>query len=76
MILYVTEYQDIQEKVHNSIREAFGVDGHISIKDEHRLPLISALIEEIQRHSPAITIGLPQCTEEDINVRGYNIPKG
>ena len=76
MILYATEYQDIQEKVHNSIKETFGLDGIISLQDEHRLPLLSALMEEIHRHSPAITIGVPQCAEEDVSIQGYNIPKG
>ena len=76
LVLYITEYEDIQEKVHESIVEAFGLNGNISLQDEHRLPLVLALMEEVARHSPVTAVSLPQCTEQDIKIRGYNIPKG
>jgi cytochrome P450 len=76
MVLYMVEYPDVQERIHQEIIECFGLNGTISLQDEYRLPIIRAAIDEIGRHSPAAAIGVPRMAEKDIILDGHLIPKG
>ena len=44
--------------------------------DLEHLPYIKALIKEIFRLRPALSLGLPHAMEEDATYKGYVIPKG
>ncbi|EJU02635.1 cytochrome P450 [Dacryopinax primogenitus] len=47
-----------------------------SFADRENLPYITAVVKELLRWRPVAALGLPHVAEEDVEYRGYVIPKG
>ena len=58
------------------ISDCFGKDGNISLNDDFRLPYVQAVLEEVMRSYPLITLGVARFTNEDLEINGCTIEKG
>ena len=76
IFLYLIGYPEIQEEMHQKIKNCFGLDGEISLQDDFRIPEVKSFCEEVARHCFGTALGLPRQTTRDISIGGYNIPKG
>jgi cytochrome P450 len=74
MIGYLVNYPDVQKKVHEELDA--NVKGRFpTLEDEKNLPYLSAVLREVMRLAPVGGM-LMRLATEDIQVHGYNIPKG
>ena len=62
----------VQEEIDNVI----GRDRMPSMKDKQDMPYVEATILEIQRLSEVVPFGVPHSVLEDVEFKGYTIPKG
>ncbi|KAM5165065.1 uncharacterized protein ACMZJ9_007480 [Mantella aurantiaca] len=74
-ILLMIIYPDIQRKVQNEIEK---VTGSSPPQAGHRkdMPYTDAVIHEIQRFGNIVPANVPHATTQDVNFRGYFLPKG
>nr|ADR30129.1 cytochrome P4501A [Pterygoplichthys sp. TEMP-2010] len=73
-IVYLVVYPEIQERLHQELREKVGMDRTPSLLDKSRLPYLEAFILEIFRHSSFLPFTIPHCTTKDTSLNGYFIP--
>ncbi|XP_057651547.1 probable cytochrome P450 305a1 isoform X1 [Diorhabda carinulata] len=74
-IMMMILYPEIQEKVRNTLNEAFDKTEHISYNCRGRVPYIEAVISEVQRYCHVIPVSGPKRTVKDAILGGYRIPK-
>ncbi|KAM5165068.1 cytochrome P450 2C5-like [Mantella aurantiaca] len=74
-ILLMTTYQDIQTKVQYEIEKVIG-SSTPQIGHRKNMPYTDAVIHEIQRFGNIVPTNIPHCTSQDVNFRGYFLPKG
>ncbi|KAM4042280.1 cytochrome P450 2K1-like isoform 1-T3 [Anomaloglossus baeobatrachus] len=74
-LLLMMKYPEIQKKVQSEIEKVIGLSEPQVI---HRkdMPYIDAVIHEIQRFGNIVPHNLPHATIQDVNFRGYFLPKG
>ncbi|XP_072263498.1 cytochrome P450 2C11-like isoform X1 [Pyxicephalus adspersus] len=74
-ILLMINNPDIQKKVQNEIEKVIGSSPP---RASHRkdMPYTDAVIHEIQRFGNIVPNNLPHATTQDVNFRGYFLPKG
>ncbi|XP_018426074.1 PREDICTED: cytochrome P450 2K4-like [Nanorana parkeri] len=74
-ILLMITYPDIQRKVQSEIEKVIGSSaphtGH-----RKNMPYTDAVIHEIQRFGDIVPTNLSHSTTQDVNFRGYFLPKG
>lgn len=75
-ILFVTYYQDIQQKMFEEIMEVVGDARRPQLTDRPNMPYTEATILEVLRHRPAAPLGVPRMVSADTTVGGYFIPEG
>ncbi|XP_077345102.1 cytochrome P450 2A4-like [Lithobates pipiens] len=75
-LLVMIKHWKIQEKIQEEIDSAIGSDRLPSIADRLEMPYTSAVIHEIMRYLELVPMALPHKVTEDINFRGFNLPKG
>ncbi|KAN0018913.1 hypothetical protein ACTFIU_008847 [Dictyostelium citrinum] len=71
MLLYLSNYPNIQEKLFNEIN----ILNHPSYKDKIQFPYLNAIINETLRISPPAPFALPHLCTDDIVIDGIFIPK-
>ena len=69
-------YPEAQKKAQMELDAVVGPDRLPSFNDRASLPYLNALVKEILRWQNVAPFGLPHHTTEDIEYRGYFIPKG
>ncbi|XP_073530067.1 cytochrome P450 2K1-like [Phyllobates terribilis] len=74
-LLLMMKYPEIQKKVQSEIERVIGLSEPQVI---HRkdMPYTDAVIHEIQRFGNIVPSNLPHATTQDVNFRGYFLPKG
>ncbi|KAG7458675.1 hypothetical protein MATL_G00223160 [Megalops atlanticus] len=76
ILLYMSIYPDIQEKVQAEIDSVVGSDRVPSLTDKASLPFTEATIMEVQRMTVVVPLAIPHMASETTVFRGYTIPKG
>ncbi|KAM3930484.1 cytochrome P450 2K6-like isoform 1-T3 [Leptodactylus fuscus] len=74
-LLLMTKYPEIQKKVQNEIEKVIGSAEPQAIHRK-QMPYTDAVIHEIQRFGNILPNNLPHATTQDVNFRGYLLPKG
>ncbi|XP_077147725.1 cytochrome P450 2K1-like [Ranitomeya variabilis] len=74
-LLLMMKYPEIQNKVQREIERVIGLS---EPKVSHRkdMPYTDAVIHEIQRFGNIVPNNLPHATTQDVNFRGFFLPKG
>ncbi|XP_038060169.1 cytochrome P450 2J3-like [Patiria miniata] len=76
LISCLLNYPEIQEKMQREISEVVGGDRQPSCEDRPSMPYTNAVLNEIQRWRPVAPFTLPYETTQEIQLKGYTIPKG
>ncbi|XP_036952314.1 cytochrome P450 1A1 [Acanthopagrus latus] len=74
-VMYLVAYPEIQERLHQEIKETVGLDRTPCLSDRLNLPFLEAFILEIFRHSSFLPFTIPHCSTKDTSLNGYFIPK-
>ena len=75
-IVYMLNYPDVLRKVQAEIDEVWGRHKTPCMRDKQNMPFVEATIMEIQRSADIVPLGVPHSVLEDVEFRGYTIPKG
>ncbi|XP_062818370.1 cytochrome P450 2G1-like isoform X1 [Anolis carolinensis] len=75
LFLLMLKYPEVEEKVHQEIDCVVGRNRIPAVKDRVNMPYTNAVIHEIQRLVDILPVGLPHKVTEDIEFRGYLLPK-
>ncbi|KAL1007401.1 hypothetical protein UPYG_G00086270 [Umbra pygmaea] len=74
-LLYLVAYPDIQDRLHQELKEKVGLNRTPCLSDKPNLPQLEAFILELFRHSSFLPFTIPHCTTKDTSFSGYFIPK-
>uniref|UniRef100_A0A8D0EC19 Cytochrome P450 n=1 Tax=Salvator merianae TaxID=96440 RepID=A0A8D0EC19_SALMN len=73
--MIVSKYPHIQAKIHQEIDEVVGQNRPPTMEDRVNMPFTNAVIHEVQRYQRGSAESFPHMTIQDVNFRGYTIPK-
>ncbi|XP_038060350.1 cytochrome P450 2D3-like [Patiria miniata] len=76
LVAAVLNHPEVQEKIQREISEVVGGDWQPSCEDRPSMPYTNAVLNEIQRFRPVAASALPYKATQEIQLRGYTIPKG
>lgn len=74
-VLAMLKFPEVQRTAQEEIDRVIGKDRLPDYEDRERLPYVDALAKEALRWWPVAPLGVPHRTDEDIEFRGYFIPK-
>jgi len=74
--LAMSLFPDAQRQAHEEIDRVIGENRLPTLADRGRLPYVSALLNEVYRWRPVVTLGFAHRSTEADTHRGYYIPKG
>ncbi|KAK7434380.1 cytochrome p450 [Stygiomarasmius scandens] len=74
--LAMSLYPNVQQKAQQELDTVLGPGKLPTFEDRASLPYVEAVYREVMRWHPAIPMGLPHVTADDVFYRGYFIPKG
>ncbi|KAM4042283.1 cytochrome P450 2K1-like isoform 1-T1 [Anomaloglossus baeobatrachus] len=74
-LLLMMKYPEIQKKVQSEIEKVIG-SAEPQVSHRKDMPYTDAVIHEIQRFGNIVPSNLPHATTQDVNFRGYLLPKG
>ncbi|KAG7467983.1 hypothetical protein MATL_G00137960 [Megalops atlanticus] len=74
-VVYLVAYPEIQEKLHQELKDKVGMERTPRLSDKSSLPFLEAFILEIFRHSSFLPFTIPHCTTKDTSLNGFFIPK-
>ncbi|XP_060780147.1 cytochrome P450 1A1 [Neoarius graeffei] len=74
-VVYLVTYPEIQERLHEELKEKVGMNRVPSLVDKTNLAYLEAFIMEIFRHSSFLPFTIPHCTTKNTSLNGYFIPK-
>ncbi|XP_039217806.1 cytochrome P450 2A13-like isoform X3 [Crotalus tigris] len=74
--LMLLKYPEVEEKIHEEIDRVIGVNRTPTMEDRLQMPYTEAVIHEIQRFGDLLPMALPRRVTQDVQLRGYTIPKG
>ncbi|CEL58893.1 O-methylsterigmatocystin oxidoreductase OS=Aspergillus flavus GN=ordA PE=3 SV=2 [Rhizoctonia solani AG-1 IB] len=69
-------YPEVAQRAQAEIDSVVGRGRLPDFTDRESLPYVEALLQELMRMSPPTPLGFPHTVTEDIEFRGYRIPKG
>ncbi|CAG5125150.1 unnamed protein product [Candidula unifasciata] len=75
-LLYMLHNPQVQDKVHQEIKEKIGTNRAPSIQDKTQLVYLNAVITETQRLASIVPLSVTHMCSEEATLRGYTIPKG
>ncbi|XP_069584344.1 cytochrome P450 2K6-like isoform X2 [Ranitomeya imitator] len=74
-LLLMMKYPEIQKKVQSEIERVIGL-AEPQVNHRKDMPYTDAVINEIQRFGNIVPTNVPHATTQDVNFRGYLLPKG
>ncbi|KAG9119316.1 hypothetical protein FRC07_005710 [Ceratobasidium sp. 392] len=69
-------HPEIAKKAQLEIDTVTGRNRLPNLDDIEHMPYYTAVLQEAIRTFPSVPLGIPHCASEDIQLRGYVIPKG
>eukprot|EP00092_Neocalanus_flemingeri_P004804 GFUD01005172.1.p1 GENE.GFUD01005172.1~~GFUD01005172.1.p1 ORF type:complete len:484 (+),score=104.63 GFUD01005172.1:98-1549(+) len=75
IVLYLTTYQDVQDKCREEILTVLGTS-ICTVADMMQLPYVQATVSEVQRHARPVPLSLNHKTLAGTEVEGFTIPAG
>ncbi len=72
----MASYPEVQRKAQAELETVIGPHRLPGFSDRDSLPYVNALMKELLRWRSVVPIGVPHCSLEDDEYRGYFIPKG
>ncbi|CAE6362717.1 unnamed protein product [Rhizoctonia solani] len=69
-------YPEVMKKAQDEIDSVVGRERIPNLQDRTSLPYTEAVVLEVMRFSPPVPLGVSHLATEDIEFRGYRIPKG
>ncbi|KAI6175821.1 Unspecific monooxygenase [Aphelenchoides bicaudatus] len=75
-VIYSVCWPECQQKLQEELDKVVGSDRLICLSDKDDLPYVNAFINETQRLANILATNLIHQTTRDVNVNGFNIPKG
>ncbi|XP_073442589.1 cytochrome P450 2K1-like isoform X2 [Dendrobates tinctorius] len=74
-LLLMMKYPEIQKKVQSEIDKVIG-SNEPQVIHRREMPYTEAVIHEIQRFGNIVPTNVPHATTQDVNFRGFLLPKG
>ncbi|EPS37503.1 hypothetical protein H072_8825 [Dactylellina haptotyla CBS 200.50] len=74
--LAMATFPQVQQKAQGEIDLVVGTDRLPSIEDREKLPYVDALVKEAFRWWPVAPMGFPHTADDDVEYKGYHIPRG
>ncbi|XP_012877718.1 PREDICTED: cytochrome P450 2J2-like [Dipodomys ordii] len=75
-LLFVSFYQEAQEKIQAEIDEVVGPWKQPTLKDRESMPYTNAVIHEVLRMGNIFPLGAPREVTVDTTLTGYQLPRG
>ncbi|XP_004680657.1 PREDICTED: cytochrome P450 2C21-like isoform X2 [Condylura cristata] len=75
-ILLLLKHPEVTAKAQEEIQRVVGRHRSPCMQDRSRMPYVDALVHEVQRFIDLGPNGLPHAVTQNINFRGFHIPKG
>ncbi|XP_071548209.1 cytochrome P450 2L1-like [Panulirus ornatus] len=75
-ILYLMKYPKVQARIHQELDAVVPRGTYPSLEHRDKLPYFEAMIHEVHRIVSLVPLNLPHTTSQDMELSGYNIPKG
>ncbi|XP_053577641.1 cytochrome P450 2G1 isoform X2 [Bombina bombina] len=75
-LLILMKYPKILANVQDEIDKVIGQNRVPKLQDRNQMPYTEAVIHEIQRYIDLIPMGAPRKTTQDVQFKGYTLPKG
>ncbi|XP_028745214.1 cytochrome P450 2C70 [Peromyscus leucopus] len=75
-ILLLLKHPEVTAKIQEEIARVIGRHRSPCMQDRNHMPYTDAVLHEIQRYIDFVPIPLPRKTTQDVEFRGYHIPKG
>ena len=74
-LVYLVNFQDLQEKCYREIEKVVGADRLPTINDKSSLPFVEAFLHETLRMSSIAPMAVPHKTTCNTSIGGYKLPK-
>ncbi|CAH2324592.1 cytochrome P450 2J6-like [Pelobates cultripes] len=75
-LLYMMAFPDIQEKCRNEIDKVRGDRERLDYGDRVNMPYTQAVLQEVQRFTTIVPLGVAHSTQKNVKLNGFTIPKG
>lgn len=75
-LLLLLKHPEVTAKIQEEIARVVGKHRSPCMQDRNHMPYTDAVLHEIQRYIDLVPIPLPRQTTQDVEFRGYHIPKG
>ncbi|OBS59663.1 hypothetical protein A6R68_09208 [Neotoma lepida] len=75
-LLLLLKHPEVTAKIQEEIIRVIGKHRSPCMQDRNHMPYTDAVLHEIQRYIDFVPIPLPRKTTQDVEFRGYHIPKG
>ncbi|XP_029328332.1 cytochrome P450 2C70 isoform X2 [Mus caroli] len=75
-LLLLLKYPEVTAKIQEEIAHVIGRHRRPTMQDRNHMPYTDAVLHEIQRYIDFVPIPSPRKTTQDVEFRGYHIPKG
>uniref|UniRef100_A0A8C5K221 Cytochrome P450, family 2, subfamily c, polypeptide 70 n=1 Tax=Jaculus jaculus TaxID=51337 RepID=A0A8C5K221_JACJA len=75
-LLLLMKYPEISAKIQEEIDHVIGRHRSPCMQDRSRMPYMDAVVHEIQRYIDVVPFPIPRVTTQDVQFRGWHIPKG